>query len=144
MQIPECKVPSVSPLMVYDQEGELVEEVWEGPCVVCGLEDEADDEADEGMAKEEAQQPDRLALEKDGEVVKKLLNPLLPSAEEVERHKVSGHIPYRSWCPVCVKARGKEMGHARGSGEARGRKLPEYSMDYCFPGDELGYKWTVL
>ena len=24
------------------------------------------------------------------------------------------------------------------------RKLPEYSWDYCFPGDELGYKWVVL
>ena len=22
--------------------------------------------------------------------------------------------------------------------------MPEYSIDYCFPGDELGYKWTVL
>ena len=24
------------------------------------------------------------------------------------------------------------------------RKLPEYSWDYCFPGDELGFKWTIL
>ena len=24
------------------------------------------------------------------------------------------------------------------------RVLSEYSFDYCFPGDGLGYKWTVL
>ena len=24
------------------------------------------------------------------------------------------------------------------------RALPEYAWDYCFPGDELGFKWTVL
>ena len=22
--------------------------------------------------------------------------------------------------------------------------MPEYSFDYCFPGDEMGFKWTVL
>ena len=24
------------------------------------------------------------------------------------------------------------------------KQLPEYSFDYCFPGDKLGYKWSVL
>eukprot|EP00973_Karenia_brevis_P071942 9995787-Karenia_brevis.AAC.1 len=26
----------------------------------------------------------------------------------------------------------------------RERELPEYAWDYCFPGDECGYKWKVL
>ena len=26
----------------------------------------------------------------------------------------------------------------------RERGLSEYCFDYCFPGDELGYKWSVL
>ena len=34
------------------------------------------------------------------------------------------------------------MDHQKDSGKER--KLPEYSWDYCFPGDELGFKWTVL
>ena len=34
------------------------------------------------------------------------------------------------------------MDHRRDEGNMR--KLPEYSWDYCFPGDELGFKWTVL
>ena len=24
------------------------------------------------------------------------------------------------------------------------RKVPEYHFDYCFPGDELGFKCTIL
>ena len=34
------------------------------------------------------------------------------------------------------------MDHQQDSGKER--KLLEYSWDYCFPGDELGFKWTVL
>ena len=34
------------------------------------------------------------------------------------------------------------MPHYRDKGEKR--LLPEYSWDYCFPGDEFGHKWTVL
>ena len=34
------------------------------------------------------------------------------------------------------------MDHTRDKGKER--VLPEYSFEYCFPGDELGYKWTVL
>ena len=33
--------------------------------------------------------------------------------EEVEKHRVMGHIPYRSWCPICVKSMGKEASHRR-------------------------------
>ena len=34
------------------------------------------------------------------------------------------------------------MPHYRDKGGTR--VLPEYSWDYCFPGDEFGHKWTVL
>ena len=34
------------------------------------------------------------------------------------------------------------MGHTKDDGKER--LLPEYSWDYCFPGDELGFKWSVL
>ena len=35
-------------------------------------------------------------------------NPKDPLPEESELHNKRGHLPYRAWCPVCVKARGKE------------------------------------
>ena len=41
-----------------------------------------------------------------------------------------------------MKAQGRDMGHMRDEGKER--SLPEYSWDYCFPGHELGFKWSVL
>ena len=43
---------------------------------------------------------------------------------------------------IIIMARSRDMPHRRDKGEAR--ILPEYSWDYCFPGDEFGHKWTVL
>ena len=37
---------------------------------------------------------------------------------------------------------GKELDHSKSKREER--VISEYSWDYCFPGDEMGYKWTVL
>ena len=53
-------------------------------------------------------------------------NPGDPTDKEVEEHNVT-HFPHRSWCPVCVKARGKEEAHkkVREQGE-----VPTVSMDY--------------
>ena len=36
--------------------------------------------------------------------------PVLPSKAEVEAHNVS-HLPFRSWCSACVRARGLSLGH---------------------------------
>ena len=40
--------------------------------------------------------------------VKEMVDPRRPSQREVEEHE-RHHLPYRNWCPVCVKAKGKEM-----------------------------------
>ena len=42
--------------------------------------------------------------------IRKMLDPVVPSKEEVEEHMLT-HLPYRSWCEHCVKGKGKEMGH---------------------------------
>ena len=89
----------------------------------------------------EGEDGERLAVQKEEDVLKKVLDPLLPTQGEIDRHCVLGHIPYRNWCPVGVKARGKDMPHQT---SARERKIPEYSFDYFFPGDELGHRWTIL
>ena len=85
---------------------------------------------------------ERLALEKEGGEIRRLLDPLLPSQNEVDEHWVRGHVPYRNWCEICVKARGRERDHTKDKGGDR--KVPEYHFDYCFPGDEMGFKWTIL
>ena len=69
------------------------------------------------------------------------MDPLLPGQAEVEMHMLS-HLPYRSWCPHCVKGRGKEMHHQRQPRDEKG--LAEYHLDCCFPGDQLGFRLTIL
>ena len=109
-------------------------------CEVCGLEEDEMSDEEEFQNGTEA---NRLRVKEEaGGIVKRLLDPRLPSKEEVKEHELSGHLPYRNWCPSCVKAKGKDLDHRRDAGESRG--LAEYSFDYCFPGDEFGFKLTVL
>ena len=61
-----------------------------------------------------------------------LRGPVRPSAEAVDRHNAT-HMPYRSWCEVCVKARGKEDPHRRKRAkkvEELGEELRRASLDY--------------
>jgi len=85
---------------------------------------------------------DRLkATDEGNQFVKKMIDPRLPSQRDVEEHNLT-HLPYRNWCPVCVKSKGKEMWHTTANDKER--TISEYCFDYCFPGDEFGYKLTVL
>ena len=57
-------------------------------------------------------------------------SPIEPTAQEIEQHNASMHLPYRSWCPTCVHGRGKEDGHSKG--ERQHPDVPMFSSDYCF------------
>ena len=110
---------SVSPL---EDEGDDLEEVGDNLLLPSG---EVMGEAGE-----------RLEVQTEEGSVKKLLDPQLPSAEKVEMHILMGHIPYRNWCWICVMAMGRGNPHKKDEGGER--RLPEYSWDFCFPGDEMG------
>ncbi len=43
---------------------------------------------------------------------RKMNDPNMPSMEEYEHHQLT-HMPYRTWCPICSKGRGKKMQHRR-------------------------------
>ena len=61
-----------------------------------------------------------------------LTSPCRPSADDVEKHNAT-HLPYRNWCPVCVRARGKEDAHRRRHGDGLARRrdgLAKILMDY--------------
>ena len=62
--------------------------------------------------------------------------PKAPSAEEMRLHRLT-HYPFRSWCPVCVAARGKSWPHLRMDDEAPS-EVPTICFDYCFLRDEIG------
>ena len=76
-----------------------------------------------------------------GARMRSLGDPRLPSSKEVEEHYLT-HVPYRNWCPHCIRGRGKDLDHRRALDDER--KIREFSFDYCFPGDEKGVRVTVL
>ena len=53
----------------------------------------------------------------------------LPSAEEIEEHMMS-HIPFRSWCDHCIRAKGVAAKHAHEDKEERDFSVVH--MDYMF------------
>ena len=110
--------------------------LWRGPAV--NDVEEIDEEDGTGASGSGLEDPELIVFEEEDKVIKKLVDPKLPSRADVDMHILMGHIPYRNWCPICVKAQGREASHFRDKREER--LLPEYSWDYCFPGDELGYK----
>ena len=54
-----------------------------------------------------------------------------PTDREVEEHQIT-HLPYRSWCKICVAARGVAAPH--NMIERSDNELPLISMDYYFWG----------
>ena len=127
--------PSFEDLCFKDSLIEDVEEELEG-----GDEDDDDDvKCDECLG--DSGKPERIDPGEDERLVKRLGDPRLPSKEEVEDHERT-HLPYRNWCYHCIRGKGKDLDHRKEVKEERG--LSEYSFDYCFPGDEFGFKLTVL
>ena len=108
------------------------------------------EDADEEEEEEAEQGEESLQLEsevqrkgsvEDKRAVKKMGDPRKPSEAEVAEHELT-HIPYRNWCPICVRCKGKDLDHRKAIGEERG--VSEYAFGYCFPGDEFGFKMVVL
>ena len=58
-----------------------------------------------------------------------MVDPRLPSEEEVANHELT-HLPYRNWCPACVKAEREDVDH-RGAVDKE-RKLSEYVLISVF------------
>jgi hypothetical protein len=61
---------------------------------------------------------ERVGLEREDEIVNRV-------QDEVDKRYVMGHLQFRSWCPICVKAKGKNLDHKQDSGKERLR--PECS-----------------
>ena len=54
-----------------------------------------------------------LSLPREEEVLKRLVDPKLPSPKEVEDHRLMGHVVCKNWCSIFVKAMGRDMRHFR-------------------------------
>ena len=64
---------------------------------------------------------------------KPLPEPRTPSPAEVAAHNLT-HLPYRSWCPHCVRARRPNTQH-RSKPSASRRTVPLLVADYCYVKD---------
>ena len=106
----------VSPKYRHDRVGAVGEE---------GVEDQED------MAPETGQTA-RRALDKfrptRKDTIESARDPGDPPTKEREDHNAT-HIPFRSWCPICVKAKGREEAHRNGRGKERSCKAT-ISFDY--------------
>ena len=60
-------------------------------------------------AEKTGEEAERFEAEDEGEFIRKMNDPRLPSREEIERHCIGGHVEYRDWCDMCVRARGRDM-----------------------------------
>ena len=103
--------------------------------------DEQDDESkmqeaqDEKAEDEEDQDVDEILCEPcDSAPIVIAKSPSCPTREEIEYHNVT-HLPYRSWCPVCVQARGREDDHKRKKVKVE-ETIPTIVMDYKSFGQE--------
>ena len=67
-------------------------------------------------AEEEATQPKTRAP------------PVKPSREEVEQHMTT-HLPFRSWCPHCVRGKSGSKPHRINQGM---HEMPTMAVDYMF------------
>ena len=69
--------------------------------------------------------------ESDGESLRArvIQAPSRPSAAEVEEHMAT-HMPFRAWCPHCVKGKARGKRHARAK-EGQ-HQMPTIAIDYMF------------
>ena len=80
-------------------------------------------DAEEGGTESEPEEARRVKTAK---------APAKPSKEEVDEHMVT-HLPFRSWCPHCV--RGKSKGKPHGKATQGNREIPTVALDYTFMYD---------
>ena len=60
---------------------------------------------------------------------RKVRDPGAPSPADWDAHQAT-HLPFRIWCPECVKGRRDNPAHQRVPAEVR--EIPEVGMDYCY------------
>jgi hypothetical protein len=73
-------------------------------------------------------------LMQEGKPIKILRGPVKPTKLEIEEHQ-HNHIPFRSWCPHCMRGKSKASGH-RSSTQMREKAI--VSLDYAFLGVSKG------
>ena len=81
-----------------------------------------EEEVGEGRAEEQ---------EEEAREVRSPPTPETPSEEQVRQHRLT-HTPFRSWCPHCVKGKGREDHHTKSRQNDVYMGIPKLASDYFF------------
>ena len=103
----------MSEVELYPNEEERVSHAAEARDVQSGRDAEALDDPRTPEARDEATE-EAEADEDIGEecrVGRRVTAPRNPSRSEIEDHVLNGHTAFRSWCPHCVRGRGRRTAH---------------------------------
>ena len=92
---------------------QVAEEEFE--CGTCGSDFEVNDVDDEEFVEEQVEGKQGMDAERkerplDKRIIKHMLDPRKPTQTEIEEHDLT-HLPYRNWCSICVKSKGKDLDH---------------------------------
>ena len=92
-----------------------------------------------GECIDQEESPDAIGVRK----------PTLPTQKEIDDHMLN-HMPFRNWCPHCIRGRAKAHPHLSKSDEDRISSVPVVSIDYAFmsnrqvKGEEKGMPILVM
>ena len=96
-----------------------------------------DDEEPDGkrQRRSEADGPvhDDDVIEEEAREVHSPPIPATPSLEEVRKHRLT-HRPFRSWCPHCVRGKGRADPHKASKQKGVWDGIPKVVSDYFFVG----------
>ena len=95
--------------------------------VANGVSPRADKSGDSNSDQDEAVSGDGEEVNGEEAKTKVLKIPGCPTREELDRHYTT-HMPFRSWCPICVQGKAKENPHYRRTGKSEDDK-PTVGMD---------------
>jgi hypothetical protein len=118
-----------------DRQGdtELLEGLF-GPDVEIGEVEETENlDVEEDILGEQDTPNGQMSESPEAREARVLPSPVRPSAEAIEKHKAT-HLPYRSWCPVCVKAKGRKT-HTVGRRRARAKRIKAIGC--------RKFRWTI-
>ena len=104
---------------------------------------EVDDDSDEQLEEVTRLGGDveKYRPEEDVRSVRRMVDPRLPSVKDVKDHELQSHLIVTGVQFACGQ-KGKIWDHR--SDPLKERSVPEYSIDFAFPGDEFGHKTAVL
>ena len=90
----------------------------------------------EGSGGSEVQGEQLEEKDQEGEEAREVRAPPIPdtpSREQVRQHRLT-HRPFRSWCPHCVRGKGRSDQHRRSGQKDEHSDIPKVVSDYFFIG----------